>query len=393
MNSTSWPFAVLLLWALLRTFWNGIVIDWSSLQANVAVFEAGRARPLQLLVLLAMVGLLYVAARDLSPRGARWAAWGLAAGLVWEGLFGYLNLWGIYPWMRFVLADHVGRPMGFLTHPNYFGSLMALGLPVLWALGGILPVVAVGAIIIASWSGGPVISAAVAVAVCAWPDLSKRARYWLVGGAAAAVSAVMTVHEWRLSGRLENWAAIWPELARYPIIGQGLGSWRIWADQYNAKLSMQAGRPEVFATLQAHNEPYQLWFELGLIGLLAIACWVWQASAAVRIAWSSAAAPVSERAWWQPGRVPLDRAWIAVLAAAAVNSLGSPTFHLPAQAAIAVMALARCQAVAATAIANRGGSRFFWRVDAPTPAESLRRRRKTTGSHARTHPHPKEVSV
>jgi len=58
-------------------------------------------------------------------------------------------------------------------------------------------------------------------------------------------------------------------------------------------------------------------------------------------AWSPTAA------WWKPGRVPLERAWVAVLAVAAVNALGSPLMHLPGQAAIVVFALARVQACAA----------------------------------------------
>ena len=44
------------------------------------------------------------------------------------------------------------------------------------------------------------------------------------------------------------------------------------------------------------------------------------------------------------GRAPLERAWVAMVAVAAVNSLGSPLFHLMPQAAVALFALARVQA-------------------------------------------------
>ena len=342
----SWPFALLIGWALGRTLWMGLLVDPLTLQAGAAVFEASRSRPLQLILLLLLVGVLYVAARHLPSDTARVVGWGLIVGVAWEAAFGYLNLWKVYPWMTFVASDQAGRPMGFLTHPNYWGSFMALGLPLVWALCGIPAAIVVYALIAASFSGGPVISASVGALVMAWPDLGRRLRLTVLGAAGATIAIVMTVHEWRLSGRWEVWQAVWPELLRYPVIGQGLGSWRIWADHHNAKLSAAAGQPVIFATLQAHNEPYQLWFELGLIGLVAIGLWALQAWLAVRAAWQLCP-PGTSVAWWAPGRAPLERAWIALLATAIVNSLGSPTWHLPAQAAMTLFALARIQAQAA----------------------------------------------
>lgn len=325
----SWPYAALLTWAVAR--------------ASLMEFPL---RALQVILLAALVGLLYVAAREMPGRIAKYAAWGLVVGLAYEGLFGYVNLWGVYPLMKFILADQIGRPMGFLTHPNYWGSFMALGLPVAWSLGGIIPAVAILAMILAGFSGGPAISACVGVVVLVWPELGRRARYAVIAGAATLVSVVMTVHEWRLSGRREVWQAVWPELMRYPVIGQGFGSWRVWADHYNHKLSLTTGKPEIFATLQAHNEPYQLWFELGLIGLVFVALLVWQAGAAAWRTWRAHEA-IPETPWWAPGRIPLGRAWVAVLVTGAVNSLGSPVLHLPAQAAFMVLALGQLQALAA----------------------------------------------
>ena len=338
----SWPFAALLSWAVVRSAMNAFPL-----------------RSLQLLLLCGLVGLLYVAAREMPSWAARLTAWALMVGVAWELAFGYLNLGGIYPWMTFVVADQVGRPMGFLTHPNYWGSLMALATPVAWALLGPLAAVAIAIPVFWSYSAGPAISLAAGAAVLVWPDLGRRAKYALLAGASAAVSAVMFVHEWRLSGRREVWLAAWPELWKatrlegwvpagpwYFLVGQGFGRWREWADYHNAQLSAAAGSPVIFATLQAHNEPYQLWFELGLVGVALAGLWCWQAGQAVRASWPLAVADPARR-WWQSGHLPLDRAWIAVLAAALVNALGSPTFHLPAQAAIVVFALARVQAHAA----------------------------------------------
>ena len=350
----SWPLAALMGWALLRCLWTGFQIDAMSLKANVVVMDASRVRPLQMLILLAFVALLYVTAREMPARVARYAAWALVAGVGYEVAFGYLNLWGVYPFMTYIVPDQMGRPMGFLTHPNYWGSFVALGLPLVWALGGIVPTLFGFGVIVASYSGGPVISAAAGLGFLAWPQLSRRMRYAAVATLSVVVTIVMTVHEWRLSGRREVWQAIWPELMRYPIIGQGLGSWRIWADHFNAKLSATTGKYEAFATLQAHNEPYQLWFELGLIGLFFAALFCLQIGLAAMVtcaatkpaAWSTA----RTIAWWKPGRVPLERAWVAMLLVGAVNMLGSPTLHLPGQAAFLVLALGRVQAFAAATL-------------------------------------------
>lgn len=387
LAAVSWPAAALLLWAFLRCLWTGLSIDAMSLKANVVVMEAGRARPIQLLILLALISALYVAARGMSEKHTRYAAWALCAGVLYEGLFGYLNLWRIYPFMSFIQPEQAGRPMGFLTHPNYWGSFMALGVPVVWSLLGALPALAIAAMVAASWSGGPVISLAAGVALLAWPRLARRARYALIASGATVVTAVMTVHEWRLSGRWENWTAAWPELMRYPIIGQGLGSWRIWADHYNTKLSMQTGKPEVFATLQAHSEPYQLWFELGVVGVFLAALWTLQVGLAAWAAWDSSRSDertTRSRPWWAPGFIPLPQAWVATVVIAVVNGFGSPVFHLPGQAAIALFALARCQASAAKGMASTDTpSTFRWRSEAqrsivngrrraPAPMEALR---------------------
>lgn len=346
---------------------------WSIVRAAMMQFPE---RALQLLLMMAMVGLLYVAAREMSTATSRLAGWAICLGAAWELAFGLLNLFHIYPWMTYIQPDQSGRPMGFLTHPNYWGSYMALVMPVVAALCGVVPMLVVYGAILKGWSAGPAISATVAVAVMAWPHLGRRAKYALIAASSAVVAGVMTVHEWRLSGRREVWQAIWPEVMRYPIIGQGLGSWRIWADQYNAKASAAAGQPVVFATLQAHNEPYQLWFELGLIGLVLVALWAWQALAATQASWKSTATPSDEaRAWWRPGYVPLERAWIALLAAGLVNSIGSPTFHLPAQAALVVFALARIQAHAAAEP-----------LVPPSPSTVRRRKAAPKGvSHAESH--------
>ena len=325
----SWPLALLILWAGLRAGYHGFQL-----------------RSLQVLLLLTMAALLYAAARDLSDGMTRLVAAAAAIGMGYELVLGTLNAFGIYPWMAWVDPLQLGKPMGLLTHPNYWGSFIALGIPILWAVAGI-PVVAIAfLLVLRTISGGPVISASVGILIMAWPLFSRRVRYAVVvlGGLSTAV--VMTLHEWRLSGRREIWEVAVPEAWRWKFVGQGLGEWRTWSDQYNGL------KGRFFVTLQAHNEPLQLWFELGLIGLVLGALIAWQAYRAAQTVWMAAPASRLPSPWYAWGRAPLERVWPAILAVAAVNMLGSPVFHLPGQAAIVLLALARCQADAASLTAG-----------------------------------------
>ena len=295
-------------------------------------------RTLQVLLLFLMAGVLYAAARELPDKWARRVGWAVLVGVGFEFLLGGLNAMGLYPWMAWISPEHAGKPMGMLTHPNYWGSFMALGLPLAWAYLGIPAAALIFILILKTVSGGPVICAAVGAAVMAWPLFGRFARFAVVAVGAGSIVGVMTLHEWRLSGRSEVWSVALPEIMRWPILGQGLGQWRQWAEDYNRELG------KFFVTLQAHNEPLQLWFELGLIGVVIAALWVVQGALAARVVWRAAPAAILPGPPWQWGRAPLERAWLAVVAVAVVNSLGSPLFHLMPQAIIALFALARVQA-------------------------------------------------
>lgn len=321
------PFAALIGWSVLR-----------------AAYHAFPERSLKVLLLVAMVALLYVVAREAQDRIARMVAIGLCIGAGWEGLLGLLNAFGIYPWMTMVVAEHVGKPMGFLTHPNYYGSFMALLIPVVWAVCGIPAAVAVYCLILKTVSVTPVLSASVGMLVMAWPFFSHRVRYGIAAAGGAGVIGTLVLHEFRMSGRTEVWKLAVPEILRWPILGQGLGQWRQWAEDWDRVNYIPQQGKTFLVTMQAHNEPYQLLFELGLVGVILGALWAAQAGLAAYRVWRAAPSAMIPGPWYAWGRAPLERAWIAVVATALVNSLGSPVFHLPGQAAIIIFALARMQA-------------------------------------------------
>ena len=321
------PFAALIGWSVIR-----------------AAYHAFPERSLKVLLLVVMVAMLYVVARDASDRIARIVAVGFCIGAGWEGLLGLVNAFGVYPWMAVVIAEHVGKPMGFLTHPNYWGSFMALLLPVVWSVAGIPAAVVVYCLILKTVSVTPVIAATAGILVMAWPLFSTRVRLAVAGAGTAGVLGTLVLHEFRLSGRTEVWKLAVPEILRWPVLGQGIGQWRVWAEDWDRVNYIPQQGKHFLVTLQAHNEPLQLLFELGLVGVILGLLWLAQAGlAAVRV-WTAAPAAMIPGPWYAWGRAPLERAWIAVVATALVNSLGSPVFHLPGQAAIIVFALARMQA-------------------------------------------------
>lgn len=321
------PFAALIVWSTIR-----------------AAYHAYPERSLKVLALVLMVAVLYVLAREASDAIARTVAIAFCIGAAWEGLLGLVNAFGVYPWMAIVLAEHVGKPMGFLTHPNYWGSFMALSLPIIWSVAGIPAAALVYLLILKTVSAGPVIAATVGILVMAWPLFGRRIRYAVAGAGTAGVLGTLVLHEFRLSGRWEIWKMAWPEVLRWPVLGQGIGQWRVWAEDWDrVNYAPQAGKT-FLVTLQAHNEPLQLLFELGLVGLVLGLLWAVQAGLAATRVWQAAPAAMIPSPWYAWGRAPLERAWIAVVATALVNSLGSPVFHLPGQAALVIFALARMQA-------------------------------------------------
>lgn len=327
VSQVSWPYAALILAAGLR--------------GAVGYFPQ---RTIQLMSLLLIAGFLMLVAREMPDKMSRLVAWGFVATAGYEVFLGLFNAFGVYPWMAWVSAEHVGKPMGMLTHPNYYGSFIALCLPIVISRLGIFGGVLLWLLLLKTVSVGPVLSAAAGTLVLAWPFFGPRIRVAIAGFGAAATVGVLTLHEWRLSGRREVWTVALGEMKKWPIIGQGLGEWRSWADQFNGiNYDPNAGK-NFFITLQAHNEPYQVMFELGLLGLLLALCLGAQAVVASRTVWRASPATMIPGPWYLFGRVPLERAWIAVLAVAAVNMFGSPTFHLPGQAVVALFALARVQA-------------------------------------------------
>ena len=322
-------------------------------------------RGVQILVLMVLGALLYIEASRLTASWVRRVAWAFIVGSILQVVLGLINMLHVFPspttpalalrwigvdpmpvfkffdagpWLSLMTTEFLGRPMGWLTHPNFWGSYVALAVPVVYVVLGRWWGLGAFSVVSLSMSVGPVSAAAAGLVVIAWRDLPKVLRPTLVTVACLAVFLVTYAHVTpRLegqkpltlstlsSGRTAVWDAAWPTIKEHPIVGNGIGSWRLWANEYNRTTAQPT-----FATLQAHNELLQFVFEWGLIGLAFVGWWLWQLSRWARAVWAQTAAE--------------GVMWVAVAAVAVVNSFVSPTFHLPAQAAIALFAAGRLEA-------------------------------------------------
>jgi hypothetical protein len=342
VGRASWPVALFLGWTLAHVLWAGVPI-----------------RGFQVLFVLVMAALLYVEAAALSEVAATRCAWALVVGVAIQGILGGMNLFEFYPspnvlgdplrWLGVttsqgtptLLKAFVGKPMGWLTHPNFWGAYLALGVPVVYALGGRWWALLVVAGTVATGNIGPVVSGAAGLALMSWRDLPSSWRPVMGAALVVLIVAVSVQHIQRpdshgdtllstaTSGRTAVWANAWPDLRQHWVVGNGPGSWRLWSIVVNEQ-AQKAGAIGSPVTMQAHNEPLQLWFEFGLVGVALVGWWVWR---------------LSRGAWVLMGTgQDRDLMWVGVAIVAAVNSLGSPTFHMPQQAIVALFAAGRLHA-------------------------------------------------
>lgn len=179
---------------------------------------------------------------------------------VWHQHLGYDLLWAGF--------ESFGRltPVGTLGNTNYVGAYLGMLLPVapLW----LMPLIGVGL-----FGTGCVTAMVMALA-----GLAVRFRFdWRWTLPIVLLSAVVleivikSTSFSSMHARMETWQLGVEQMTPVTaIVGRGLGAWigSIPAIQYQA----QAG--ELFA--QAHNEYLQLWYEMGAIGLMLVAGFLWQ---------------------------------------------------------------------------------------------------------------------
>jgi O-antigen ligase len=74
------------------------------------------------------------------------------------------------------------------------------------------------------------------------------------------------------------WRTGWRRVRRWPawLIGYGAGTWALHARHWRTPGRKGLARQEVFN--EAHNDWLEVWYEYGIIGLVAIGWWVWRMS-------------------------------------------------------------------------------------------------------------------
>jgi len=315
--------------------WLCLPVVWSAVKAILLGLPP---RSIEVLGLLVLSAILYGLALEMKSSTERMVAHGilLAAGV--NAVLGVLNIVGIYPGL-IVKEGFMYWPVGLLSHPNYWGLYLAMAYPVAWALLGerlngaqILYFTVVWyALIFSSRSRLPVLVSLIPLFVI-W--MRGRSRQLVAVSGVGMLAGILLVRDWSstltLGGRVRPWVlglSEWWTVA--PWTGIGPGMWRNWVLWPEGVMVQTYGASSAVFT-EAFNEPLQVLFELGLIGVI-----VWGLFAARCLLDATVAVQSDDR---------IQQAWGMVVLMAGVAMWLTNLFHWPAQAMIVLFAAARIRA-------------------------------------------------
>ena len=286
VGQASRPIAWLCGWAVVRT-----------------IFWGASPRALWILLVILASAALYRWAASLPGRADQVLMTAVLALSAVQVGFGWLDVTDKNPLVIISTPELQRLPHGLLAHPNHLGLFLALAVPVGVAIlmavcgRGFWPATLV--IMLVSQMIGMVLASKSRVATAAllpgfaWMVMLGTTRFpgwwrpWYLGsGLAVATGAIawaaLAINPRQLGdlgGRLGAWTVMAVDLAEGSgwrwAIGTGLGSWAEWAIRPGGRLR-SFGVPELQIWPQnrmsgwwseAHNEPYQLLVELGLVGL------------------------------------------------------------------------------------------------------------------------------
>ena len=151
---------------------------------------------------------------------------------------------------------------------------------------------------------------------------------WLV--AALVILQTLRVGALGLNLTGGRWAVFgyaFPTAWTWKWIGTGLGMWERWALSPDGLAGYHGGFAGWFSV--AHSEPFQLWFELGILGVLAGA---WAVGTIGRDAVA---------VWWTDDT--LGHAWVVIALMTALAMWVTIPFRIPVLAVVALVACARVQ--------------------------------------------------
>ena len=281
---------------------------------------------------------------------------GLGTAILLNAVIGLMNLAGSYPLLSLLpegfprqlhIDPHaVGLPTGQLPHPNHWSLLMAFGVPLLWVATRRLPWVLRSGLAVA-WlalvaTGRSRIALAVAVVgilalVWRWPGrrgwpMALVTTIAAVAWLAAALSILQALRIGALSlnitgGRWAVFGYAFPTVWTWKWIGTGFGMWERWALSPDGLAGYHGAYAGWFSV--AHSEPFQLWFELGVLGVLVGACAVATLGRDALVVWRTNDA--------------LGHALVAIALMAVLAMWVTIPFRIPVLAMTALVAAARVQ--------------------------------------------------
>lgn len=201
---------------------------------------------------------------------------------------------------------------GMLGNPNHLGAFVAIAMPL--APWWVLPGLAVGLVLSQSALAG----LAAACGLC----LRYRSQWrWAVPLSLALLAAVLASRGLRTESwqdRLLIWRMAGQVATQAPWVGWGPGAWQTIGPiiQRSPEIASRLHTPPSVIWYEVHNEPIQLGFETGILGVGLLTGWL-----------------------WHHRRGLFTGSWGAAAAAVGVVSLASFPFHVPTLAVLSVTVL------------------------------------------------------
>lgn len=202
---------------------------------------------------------IYVISNNISIRIVQKVKKAIVVAAIISGLVFISQKFGYSPMM---LVDSSHLPSAFMIYPAHLALLLAIGSILAFKLNKAISI----CLAICMFACGEIaVSVGFIIGVIA-PIVSYRLKDWasiVIGIALCVLGYLGASHLGKTHIRIDYWNHAFSSVWARPFDGWGLGYWGLFSNTVGAK----------DAWLELHNEPLQLFFEMGFLGIAVLIYW------------------------------------------------------------------------------------------------------------------------